>query len=284
MHAPPRPRLCASVRTLSLPAAALVGGATVVRDTGAGRHIVMIVGTRGNLCTGTALARDLVLTAGHCVRAAPRPTACSSPTSTPPGLSDPPASRCIRATARTTMPRGRVTADVALIKLADAAAGNDHAGRARRPTRPVAAGDRLTCRGLRRRPRAAATAAPATARQAALIATGRPGTLQIRLVDPATGGARAGLGACTGDSGAPAFVENAGRYRRDRRGELVDRPGRHRRLRRPDRRHAARAAPRLDRRAGAEDGQSDRAVTWIDVDRGRCIAMQTCRRNGTTRL
>ena len=49
------------------PAEALVGGADVVRSTGAGRHIVMIISTRGSLCTGTALARDLVLTGGHCV-------------------------------------------------------------------------------------------------------------------------------------------------------------------------------------------------------------------------
>jgi hypothetical protein len=48
-------------------AAALVGGAAEVRDAGAGRHIVMIISTRGNFCTATALARDLVLTAGHCV-------------------------------------------------------------------------------------------------------------------------------------------------------------------------------------------------------------------------
>jgi secreted trypsin-like serine protease len=42
-------------------------------------------------------------------------------------------------------------------------------------------------------------------RAASLVATGQPGTLQIRLVDPATQGQRAGLGACTGDSGAPVF-------------------------------------------------------------------------------
>jgi secreted trypsin-like serine protease len=43
-----------------------------------------------------------------------------------------------------------------------------------------------------------------------LVATGKPGTLQIRLVDPLTRGERAGLGACTGDSGAPAFIDNGG--------------------------------------------------------------------------
>jgi hypothetical protein len=48
------------------------------------------------------------------------------------------------------------------------------------------------------------------ARAASLAVTGQPGTLQIRMVDPATNNARPGLGACTGDSGAPVFSENAG--------------------------------------------------------------------------
>jgi hypothetical protein len=44
-----------------------------------------------------------------------------------------------------------------------------------------------------------------TLRSAELVATGQPGNLQIRLVDPVTHNRRAGLGACTGDSGAPVF-------------------------------------------------------------------------------
>jgi secreted trypsin-like serine protease len=48
-----------------------------------------------------------------------------------------------------------------------------------------------------------------TARAASLIATGRPGSLQIRLVDASTMGEREGLGACTGDSGAPVFANGA---------------------------------------------------------------------------
>jgi secreted trypsin-like serine protease len=47
-------------------------------------------------------------------------------------------------------------------------------------------------------------------RAATLIVTGRPGTLQIRLMDPATKNKRAGLGGCTGDSGAPAFANVSG--------------------------------------------------------------------------
>ena len=40
---------------------------------------------------------------------------------------------------------------------------------------------------------------------ATLAVTGKPGSLQIRLFDPATRNKRPGLGGCTGDSGAPAF-------------------------------------------------------------------------------
>ena len=48
---------------------------------------------------------------------------------------------------------------------------------------------------------------PRPIRVAGLIATGKPGTLQIRLVDPVNQGTRDGLGACTGDSGAPVFED-----------------------------------------------------------------------------
>ena len=47
-------------------------------------------------------------------------------------------------------------------------------------------------------------------RAATLVATGQPGTLQIRLADPVTKGERPGLGACTGDSGAPVYRDVGG--------------------------------------------------------------------------
>src|SRR5262245_65003913 len=62
--------LCASIVwcvTFPVEAPAIVGGAQPADGAGAGRHVVLIVGSRGNSCTGTALARDLVLTAAHCV-------------------------------------------------------------------------------------------------------------------------------------------------------------------------------------------------------------------------
>ena len=74
---------------------------------------------------------------------------------------------------------------------------------------PVTAGQRLTVVGM-----GVAIAGDGrsggVARAASLSVTGRPGTLQIRLVDPPTNNARAGLGACTGDSGAPAFLDHGG--------------------------------------------------------------------------
>lgn len=189
-------------------ALALVGGATVVRDTGAGRHIVMIVSTRANLCTGTALARDLVLTAGHCV-APPATYRVLTPDIQPPGR--PTFSIAVHPRYN---PKdyagGRVTADVALIKL-EQPLPDSIAPAALAEPRTVAAGDRfvvaaygITTQGN--------DAGAGVARAATLVATGKPGNLQIRLHDPATRGERAGLGACTGDSGAPAFVERNGGF------------------------------------------------------------------------
>jgi hypothetical protein len=47
-------------------ALAMVGGASPASDAVA-RRVALIVGSRGNFCSGVALARDLVLTAAHCV-------------------------------------------------------------------------------------------------------------------------------------------------------------------------------------------------------------------------
>jgi hypothetical protein len=68
----------------------------------------------------------------------------------------------------------------------------------------VAAGDRFVVAGYGVAVRGDGKSG-GTVRAATLVATGQPGTLQIRLADPATRGERAGLGACTGDSGAPVY-------------------------------------------------------------------------------
>ena len=50
---------------LALPAGAMVGGAQMAEQSIA-RHVVLILGAH-SLCTGVAIAPDLVLTAAHCV-------------------------------------------------------------------------------------------------------------------------------------------------------------------------------------------------------------------------
>ena len=64
-------RVLLPLACLTLPiasAAAMVGGAPPASD-GAGRSVVMLTGSHGTFCSGVALARDLVLTAAHCVPA-----------------------------------------------------------------------------------------------------------------------------------------------------------------------------------------------------------------------
>jgi secreted trypsin-like serine protease len=187
------------------PAAALVGGATDVAGTGVGRHVVLIVGSRSNFCTGTAIARDLVLTVAHCVLPGAEYKIVEYDAAHQPVL------RPVTSVARhpgfklETMLAHRATADVALLKLAaPLPAAVAPAPLATRTAFGV--GERFTVAGYGVAVRGDGKTG-GTARAATLVATGRPGTLQVRLVDPATMGERAGLGACTGDSGAPAFEE-----------------------------------------------------------------------------
>src|SRR6185436_20991625 len=100
-----------------LPAAALVGGARLAPDDIA-RAIVLIVGSRGNFCSGVALARDLVLTAAHCVLPGADYKIIEYDAARQPQLRDiariiaHPKFTAAAATAH------RATADVALLKLA----------------------------------------------------------------------------------------------------------------------------------------------------------------------
>jgi secreted trypsin-like serine protease len=185
---------------LDTTAAAMVGGAAPAGDA-AGQALVMIVGSRGNLCTGAALGRDLVLTAAHCV--APAATYSVLAFKGAPAI----AIRTISVHPRYD-PQGyalnRATADVALLKLAAALPARITPAILNRADAAVAAGDRFVVAGFGVTA-AGSDAGIGVARTAALVATGQPGALQIRLFDPATKGERPGLGACTGDSGAPAF-------------------------------------------------------------------------------
>ncbi len=190
----------------ALPAAAMVGGAKPADDS-ALSAVVMLTGSRGTFCSGVALAPALVLTAGHCVLPGADYKLITFDAARAPALKD------IAAIARhpdfdvNAVLRHRVTADVALLKLA---APLSIAKGALAPAGgSVAVGDRFLVAGYGLAVRGDGKTG-GTVRVATLVATGQPGTLQIRLVDPATKGERPGLGACTGDSGAPVFREADG--------------------------------------------------------------------------
>ena len=104
-----------------------------------------------------------------------------------------------------TMLAHRATADVALLQL-DAPAKAKAPAVLGAPNIPVQVGSRFTIAGIGVTVRGDGKSGGAI-RVAGLIATGKPGTLQIRLVDPVGQGTRDGLGACTGDSGAPVFED-----------------------------------------------------------------------------
>jgi len=187
------------------PALAITGNAPVALVQG--RHAVMIVGSHGTFCTGAAIARDLVLTAGHCVEAGTHYKVVEFNAAHEPQLLD------VRETSRhpqfnlQALFAHRATADLALMKMAaplpaeiiPAVLGNA-------PTPQV--GETLTVFGYGVAIRGDGKSG-GTLRAAPLTVTGKPGNLQIRLVDPKTNGASPGLGACTGDSGAPVFAGTA---------------------------------------------------------------------------
>src|SRR5262245_40817925 len=181
------------------PALALTGDAPPAAGWAA-RPIVMIVDTRDDLCTGTALSRDLVLTAAHCVSRKVDYTIKPYQTGLP-----------IRVRAIARHPRfdqasyaaSRATADIALLKLAAPLPDIVVPATLAAPRR-VAVGDTLTIAGF-------GVTVAGTAhglglpRMATLTVTGTPVTSQIRLYDTATRNPRFGLCGCTGDSGSPAF-------------------------------------------------------------------------------
>jgi secreted trypsin-like serine protease len=191
-------------------AEALVGNAEAAGDSRGARHAVLIVGSRGNACTGTAIARDLVLTAAHCVPTGADYKLVEFDAARRPTLKD--VARVARHPqfSMQAFEAKRTTADVAVLKLAAPLPARVTPARIwNGDARNVKPGDRFIVSGF-------GVTVPGdgksggTLRTAELQATGKPGSLQIRLVDPATLNARAGLGACTGDSGAPAFVAGAG--------------------------------------------------------------------------
>ncbi|EKS42322.1 S1 family peptidase [Afipia clevelandensis] len=172
------------------------------------RSVVTIIGSRGTVCTGTLIAPNIVLTAGHCVAPGTNYRVIDLSTQPP---------KLITAQKAVTHPQfnmqtmlaHRATADVALLLL-PSSVPNKSAAILGMPKIPIQPGSRFTVAGV-----GVTTSGGddgvGTVRAANLVVTGNPGTLQIRLVDPGTQNKSAGMGACTGDSGAPAFQDQDGK-------------------------------------------------------------------------
>jgi secreted trypsin-like serine protease len=200
--------LIAAITAITSPAAAIVGGGGAPAEAIA-RSVVTIIGSRGTFCSGSVIAQDLVLTAAHCVMPGAE-YKIIIPGETPPRLLD------VRRVAShpqfnvASILAHRASADVALLQLAAPLPATKAPAPLASPLIPVQPGSRLTIAGVGVTKRGDGKSG-GTIRAADLAVTGKPGTLQIRLADPLTNNARDGLGACTGDSGAPAFEMQAGR-------------------------------------------------------------------------
>jgi Trypsin len=190
----------------SLPAGAIVGEAPLASQSIA-RHVVMIVGSK-NFCSGVVIAQDLILTAAQCIQ----------PTTTYRiiGFDAPKTPKSVSSTVvhpewdADAIQSHRVSADVALVKLAAPLPPAYVPVALADAQRVVEAGARLIVAGYGQ----AITGDPKTAgtlRAAHFLVTGNPNTRQIRLVDPNTKGGLYGLGACSGDSGAPVMDTSDGR-------------------------------------------------------------------------
>jgi secreted trypsin-like serine protease len=170
--------------------------------------VVTIVGSRGNFCSGSLIAPTLVLTVAHCVGPGADYKVVSYSDERKPQLRDVERVAVHPGFQMQAMLAHRATADVALLQLKIPDEGKTPA-RLGAPLLPISPGAKFSIAGIGVTVRGDGKSG-GIIRAASLVATGKPGSLQIRLVDPVTGGARDGLGACTGDSGGPVFEDQQG--------------------------------------------------------------------------
>jgi secreted trypsin-like serine protease len=197
----------AGLLLVASPAYAIVGGGAPATE-GIARSVITIVGSRGNFCTGAVIAPKLVLTAAHCVQPGADYKIVEYGADKQPQLQDVKTVAVHPAFNMQAMLAHRATADVALLQLAGPARGKAPSA-VGAPNIPIMVGGRFTIAGIGVTVRGDGKSG-GTIRVAGLVATGQPGTLQIRLVDPVGQGLRDGMGACTGDSGGPVVEDKQG--------------------------------------------------------------------------
>ena len=176
----------------------MVGGASLP-DQVIARQVVLIV-SAGSLCSGVAIAPDLVLTAAHCVLGKGKYRLVTYEG----GRSS------VKEAARVVphpqfAPRADAP-DLALVKLATPLSSTLIPAAFSERRTPPSVGERFVVAGF-----GVATAGQrrtaGTLRAATLVVTDRPSSQQISLVDPKNLGEAPGLGVCNGNSGGPVFDE-----------------------------------------------------------------------------
>lgn len=198
--------IAAAALFFAQPSFAITGNAPTA-NANISRAVVTVLGSHGNVCTGSLIAPNVVLTAGHCITPKTSYRVVDS-TKQPPRLITVSKVATHPQFNMQTMLAHRATADVALLLLPEPVPKKGPA-QLGTPRTPIAPGSHLTVAGIGVTA-ARSDAGIGTVRTATLSITGRPGTLQIRLVDPTTDNKRVGMGACTGDSGAPIFEDQNG--------------------------------------------------------------------------
>jgi hypothetical protein len=197
--APPVLLVLAGFLLSTAPAPAMVGGAPLA-DQVLARHVVLIAGGQ-SLCTGVAIAPDLVLTAAHCVSTNGRYRLVVFEGRHP-------AVKDIASVAPHPQFSPRADApDLALVKVAAPPPPKLVPAALSERRAPPSVGDRFIVAGFG----VAVQGDRRTAgklRAVTLVATDRPSRQQLSLVDPLKLGESRGLGVCNGDSGGPVFDEH----------------------------------------------------------------------------
>jgi secreted trypsin-like serine protease len=176
----------------------LVGGARAA-DTALAKLVVLLVGGH-SLCTAVAIAPDLVLTAAHCVQESGKFKILAAEARSS-------AMREVAGVAAHPQFSSRIDApDLALLKVAAQPTFKLTPVPLSERRAPPTVGDRFIVAGFGVAVQGDRKSA-GKLRAATLVATDRPSSQQLNLIDPSKLGEKAGLGVCHGDSGGPVLDE-----------------------------------------------------------------------------
>jgi hypothetical protein len=183
----------------TLPAAAIVGDSEVAA-AGVAQHLVQVRGRGGSLCTGAVIAQDLVLTAGHCLSRTMRVRAYGDRKLIP--VVEYNIHKRFKSSREGAAPE---SVDLMLLKLAKPLP--ERARPALLARAPASIGEAVLVAGYGLDD-PDATSRRGRPRMATLINIDRKFGVSLVLRDPTPD--KPQVGACSGDSGGPAFAARDG--------------------------------------------------------------------------